>query len=291
MRKTLSDRQEVAHYWANKVQSEGKARNVFFVGDKIYSYGHHFCIARHVPGFVVFTTAGYSSSTGQHKSIVSSACAHIPRVYCNDPSGSAHNNKAAALRKVENALIEGEKKGIRESTREKCKAQALQYAETFNAYLAALPKIERTEKPINTAKLDQFRAAMLRQEKREAKAREKAKIEQAEKEREYLADWRSDLTMYTQNMRNLTAALRLNGDNVETSHGANIPVSDALRLWPVILRVKTGSKDYEPGMPIGAYRLTQIKTDGSIVVGCHNIAFSEIEAIAEKLGLLETVEA
>lgn len=50
MRKTLSDRSEVAHYWANKVQPEGKAGNMFYVGDKIYSYGYHFCIARHVPG-------------------------------------------------------------------------------------------------------------------------------------------------------------------------------------------------------------------------------------------------
>lgn len=286
MRKVLKDRQEVAHYWANKVQSEGQAGNVFFIGDKIYSYGHHFCIARHIPGFVVFNTSGYSSSTGQHKSIVLNACHHIPRVYCINPDGSAKNNRDSALRQVENALIAGEKKGIRQTTIDKCKAQALHYAEQFNAYLSALPKVERVGvKPIDTAKLDQFRAEMVKQQKREAKAREKVQIEQAKKQADYLADWRNDRTMHTMGMHALPVALRLSGDIVETSHGAEIPISDALRLWPVIQRVKGGEKDYTPGMPIGAYRLTQIKTTGDIVVGCHNIPFAELEAISKLLGL------
>jgi hypothetical protein len=74
---------------------------------------------------------------------------------------------------------------------------------------------------------------------------------------------------------------------VETSAGAIIPLDAALRLWPVILRVMKGDKDYEVGMALGHYRLTQIRTDGSIKVGCHDIAFDEIEGIAKQLGLLE----
>jgi len=235
--------------------------------------------------YVVFTNSGYSSSTAKHKSIVLNACNHITRVYCSNPDANAYTNKNAALRQVENALIASEKKGIRQTTIDKCKALALHNAEQFNTYLAALPKAERTEKPINTAKLDQFRAAMIRQQKREAKAREKAQIEQAKKQAEYLADWRNDPTMRTIGMHGLPVALRLSGDIVQTSHGAEIPVSDALRLWPVIQRVKGGEKDYTPGMPIGNYRLTQIKTTGDIVVGCHNIPFSEIEAVSKLLGL------
>lgn len=46
MRKVLKSTDEVMHYWANKVQSEGRAGNVFFEGDKVYSYGRHFVIAR-----------------------------------------------------------------------------------------------------------------------------------------------------------------------------------------------------------------------------------------------------
>jgi hypothetical protein len=78
---------------------------------------------------------------------------------------------------------------------------------------------------------------------------------------------------------------------VETSFGAEIPVADAERLWPVIQRVMSGDKDYDVGMELGGYRLTKIRRDGSIVVGCHDIAYSEIERIAQQLGLMETAAA
>ena len=42
MRKVLKNHDEVAHFWANKVQNGGKASNMFFEGDIIYSYGYHF---------------------------------------------------------------------------------------------------------------------------------------------------------------------------------------------------------------------------------------------------------
>jgi hypothetical protein len=36
---------------------------------------------------------------------------------------------------------------------------------------------------------------------------------------------------------------------------------------------------------VGHYRLTKIRGDGSMVVGCHDIPYSEIEMIARQLGL------
>lgn len=285
MRKTLSDRNEVAHFWANKVQSEGKAGNMFFQDGKIYSYGHHFCIARHIPGAVVMTTRGYSSSTRQHISKVRSAARHLRTVYAYDPSESATRNRAESMGQINNVLTLNEKKSIRQTTIDKNKAHALHIATQFNDYLAALPKAERTVKPINTAKLDQFRALMIKEQKAKERAREKEIAKRAKAEIEYMADWRKDCTMYTQGMYSLPVALRLNGDSIETSKGARIPVSDAIRLWPIILRVKSGNKDYQPGMAIGHYRLTQIKTSGDLVVGCHDIAFAEIEAMSKLLGL------
>lgn len=284
MRKTLSDRSEVAHYWANKVQPEGKAGNMFYVGDKIYSYGYHFCIARHVPGFVVMTTRGYSSSTGQHIAKVRQAARHLATVYCVDPDASAGANREQSTIRINNALIASEKKGIRQTTIDKCKGEALHHAEQFNAYLAVLPKVERVGvKPIDTAKLDQFRAAMVRQAKAEARKRAQAIKAQAIEAAAHLIDWRNGGIAY--GLHSLPVALRLNGDNVETSYGARIPVADALTLWPIIERVRKGTRDYTPGMPLGVYQLTQIKQNGDIVVGCHNIAYSEIASMSIALGV------
>lgn len=78
---------------------------------------------------------------------------------------------------------------------------------------------------------------------------------------------------------------------IETSRGAEIPVEAAKRLWPVIQRAMAGERDYEVGMDLGGYRLTKIRRDGSIVVGCHDISHSEIQRIAQQLGLMEEVPA
>lgn len=46
MRTVLRHTNEVCHYWANQIQPEGRAGNVYFDGPRIYSYGRHFCMAR-----------------------------------------------------------------------------------------------------------------------------------------------------------------------------------------------------------------------------------------------------
>ena len=56
------------------------------------------------------------------------------------------------------------------------------------------------------------------------------------------------------------------------------------------MRVVGGTKDYEVGMDLGGYKLTKIRRDGSIVVGCHDIPYAEIEGVAKELGLLKVEE-
>lgn len=145
MRINLKDRQQVAHYWANNVQSEGKAGNIFFKGEKIWSYGEHFCIARRLPGgMFAITIRGYSPSTKQHISIVRKACPFNQIVYCNDPNESASVNITAARVAINDAIAESETtRRIQQKTRYGHKARALRLAEQANAYLAALPKNER----------------------------------------------------------------------------------------------------------------------------------------------------
>lgn len=299
MRKVLKNSAEVFHFWANQVQPEGKAGNVYFNGPNVYSYGAHFCIARILPsGAAAFTTRGYSPTTSGHVSEARSAARHLRIVYCNDPSDSAGLNMRHARNAIADALNSAEKPRIRQTTRDAHKARALQIAEQANAYLAALPETERgTETPIDTAALEAVRATLIA-------AAAAAEVIRAEQHAARLADlqasldqWRNGEIIARTGLYALPPALRLSYregykteagyQTVETSHGAEIPVADAIKLWPIILRVKAGTKDYTPGTPLGNYQLTQIRTDGSIRVGCHDIAFSEIEAMAEKLGLLE----
>ena len=82
MRKTLSNSREVAHVWAQQKQSEGKSGNMFFEGDTIYSYGHHFPIARFArPDTVLFTSKRYSVSTAKHISYTRGALGGEIRIF------------------------------------------------------------------------------------------------------------------------------------------------------------------------------------------------------------------
>ena len=78
---------EVARRFANG-HTSGSSQHVFIDGDRIYSYGRHFCIARRVNGVVLLTTRTYSSSTAKHVHYVWSAlagtCSEIVRCYNPD---------------------------------------------------------------------------------------------------------------------------------------------------------------------------------------------------------------
>lgn len=285
MRRVLSNHHEVAHFWANQVQAEGRADNMFFEGSHIYSYSRHFCIARILPsGTVVFTLLDSSTSTSRHKSLARRAVSHRDIVYANDPDNSASLNREAAVRNVEAALEAANKPRIRQATIDRCQQEALHCAEQFNAYLAALPEGERAGvAPIDTSNLESVRQ-QLAEEARRAAERE---AERALKRQAELADrlqaWLGGALDY--GLHELPIALRISGDVIETTKGAEIPLDDARRLWPVILRTMRGERDYEVGMNLGHYRLTRIRRDGSIVVGCHDIRHAELARIAEQLGL------
>ena len=70
----MATHQQVAIRWIAGHDTSAKGYAVFFEGDTIYSYGHHFAIARIVKtdtGTVcLFNSEGYSVSTAKHKTIV-----------------------------------------------------------------------------------------------------------------------------------------------------------------------------------------------------------------------------
>ncbi len=298
MRKILRNSSEVFHFWANKVQSEGRAGNVFFDGDKVYSYGSHFCIARHLPtGAVAFTTRSYSPTTSGHVSEARSAARHLRKVYCNDPSDNARVNMQHARNAIRDALSDAEKPRIRQTTRDAHKARALHIAEQANAYLAALPEIERgTDQPIDTGALEAVRESLNAIERARAQIAAEQQAARVADLQESLEQWRTGFIHSHTHLSYLPVALRMGYREqykgaagyqvIETSHGAEIPVDAAKTLWPVIQKIRAGGADWlAPAgrMRVGDYVLNTIRADGSIVVGCHDIPYSEIEAIAKLL--------
>lgn len=97
---------DIAHAFAYGA-TEGHTGNwnLFIEGDCIYSYGHHFCIAKRVGrGTVLITTQTYSKSTARHIGYVRSATYHYDHIYCYDPDASHGENQRRFLEEIKELL-------------------------------------------------------------------------------------------------------------------------------------------------------------------------------------------
>jgi hypothetical protein len=83
--------------------------------------------------------------------------------------------------------------------------------------------------------------------------------------------------------------LRVNGEDIETSLGARIPLAAAPMVWNLVQRA-IGHGGFEPShalgrLKLGDYPLDRIDADGTLRAGCHVIPYSELEVMARRLGL------
>ena len=294
--KNLKTTALVFHAWAHQAYPSARSNSVSYEGNKLYSYAA--CIAKlHDNNIVIFADRTWSVTTSSHQSDARQATSHMKRVYCRDPEASPQANKvyiedriARLLKSIPTPVMT--KKGVEAvnsvKARERTQACALSLVKQCNDYLAVVaPEIEQ----INTLTLNNYKVLLERREAEEKMYREAAEKAAALAAVERLEKWRAhDPHVRTSNLHALPAALRLSPDNewVETSHGANIPTRDALKLWPFVQRVKREGKDLSltGGIKLGHYKLDSISKEGNIVVGCHKIAYAELEMMAKKLELI-----
>lgn len=99
-----------------------------------------------------------------------------------------------------------------------------------------------------------------------------------------IAAWRAG-TPGANPPRDVGPLLRLERSEIVTSWGARVPVAVAPGLWRAVnaVRASGAAQDVTPPQQVGSFRLERIEADGAIVVGCHVIAFAELENIARCL--------
>lgn len=87
--------------------------------------------------------------------------------------------------------------------------------------------------------------------------------------------------------------LRRKGDKLETSQGANVPWSDALRAFIAAQGIRLGRYSEIPrdsngglsypqgeGPRVGYFRIDRIDPDGTMYAGCHTLRWSEMQRLA-----------
>lgn len=276
MRNVLANSREVYHYFANKIQSSGRAGNCSYALPRAYSYAA--CIGQHFPQGVALSSGKWSVTTSGHQSDLRQACSALTRVYVPSPdsvSASERQVRITVARLLERA-------SVAKSKRDQYLGEALHQVEQFNTFAAWNESPVRIDAPVtDTAALAAIAVAVKAEASRVLAIRKERAALAAMDSAEKFQAWRAGRAVNLP--YGLDVVLRVKGDLIETSKGASIPVADAPKLWKLITRVMRGDRDYEIGQPVGVYQLTKIRRDGSIIVGCHDIAHSEIQAIAVQL--------
>ncbi len=304
MKTVFSSHSEVAHVWAQQKQDEGRANNIFFEGDTIYSYGRHFPIARFVkPDVILFTTRSYSTSTSGHCSMVQSAIGRgITILSVFNPCATCENQHIKNLDNIRVNMEELDEKRIRATTYGyRHIKESIARLNTFRAYVKLFRiKSKLPSKLRKVFNMDDEALQIILDEERVEfdKYREQENIEAAErakkaeiKAQEVLRLWiAGEPVRVPYGLSN--SYLRIKGDDIQTSQGARIPLKNAALIWAFIQsKLGTGYKAADNGDSLERrvnaffhpYEVREITLDGDMLIGCHSIPYSEFERMAKEL--------
>lgn len=296
--KTVFNSRQTVHVWASQIQKAGRnsTRSIFFQGPSIYSYGHHFEMARFAQGddgapVVLITTRHYSVATTRHLSYVHRGISQYVSFVV--PSFTDHaENITHLVQAVRNEKGRLERARVHLSFHQMNKfIEAVQgYYKTFRSQIDEKDIESSVTQDLSTILSDNFlsnnwisayderrKRAEAEQEKKEAlrsaiweeRARQAAIKEQAE-----LDKWKAGES--SQRYFSSTA-LRISGDKVETSRGAEVPTIEARMLY----RMLKSGKDIV-GCRVGYFTVSQV-TETDVHIGCHVIPMTEVERIGSLL--------
>jgi hypothetical protein len=277
----------VAHLWANKSQDSartaGRSR-LYFMDDTIYSYGSHFPVARHVTrkgnSAVLLTTRSYSATTASHKSMVASACRHLTVFHVADVTSSHPQFTEYSARYK--ALVG---KYAKARQRKPEHLDALRHlVEEANQFAKFFGLRSRLTLPDDlTAMVAQCKAM----EKRDLERKHREQQKHERKQRELIERWMNGEPINLGWTYIGPVRLRINGETLETSKGAEIPVSHAIKAYRIIKQLRRRGETYERNghtIHLGQFTLDRVDETG-VTAGCHHIEWSEVERIATLLGV------
>ncbi len=316
---------EIDHIWAHQKAPYGRCtgKRVFFRGAVIYSYGDHFPMARLLlkkgkPAAVLITTRTYSTTTAGHLSDVRSAVRHLPAFYVHDVTETDHRKNLKQFREriaAAAVLVTKGKAATLSHLRELDRVilEADRYAEYFGLATRHGYPTGFDAAAHRTRGEAELRKQVERADARAAREREKLAELVTAYRAEYparLAEYEAELAAWVAGEKSAfprkpadpddkrfdprhrydygsadRVRLRVRGSRIETSRGVVFEVEAAKPLLLLVRRQAAGEVTY-PDMEVGGYRGVRIDyQEKTVSVGCHTVAFAEVERIAQGLGL------
>lgn len=293
--KTVFSPKEVPHIWAQRSQPKGRnsEETIFFEDDKIYSYGHHYLMAMfHGQSLVLMNENNYSPTTVGHKSGCWQAIDHtkykVIDVPSPDPFTKPHHVKNLGY--FEGVILDCIQKQKR--------ARIADYmSEANNKASAALCYIEhfKVKKHLTARQKRLFYSTDLALDsKTDVERIEKAKANKAANEKrkfnKALKEWRTGESNWLPGSYNQDSKMRVVGDQLETSQNIKIPLTEAKRIFDIVIKCKQEKREFVAnGKRITIFKyydLDYIRTNGDLKAGCHSIKWKESEMLAKSQGWL-----
>lgn len=306
MKTTFSNNSEVCHIWANRIQKEGKANNIFFKDDVIYSYGNHFELAKFIEfegkPYLFVNTYSYSVSTAKHQNHVRRSLNRnlFDEVFYFDFKKSSYWHSynfeltQNDLTLIITSLIKEAKGLFNQQIRANSNTHFNQEAtnkiqlafKLFNTFASIFENKEHINNLFDDIELKDLELKASAKVKlidelrplKEARKQELLATKEAretERQQKVLDKWLNgsiNTTLY-----NLPVYLRIKGDVIQTSHGAIVPLKEAIEAFK---NINKGINII--GTNIGVYEVNEVN-EVFIKIGCHKIEFKNVQTFMNSL--------
>lgn len=274
MKRKFSTIEDCIHTYAQFSQDQGESGNVFFYGNTLYSYGHHFPLAHKTQNdkgqtAVLLNGRTYSNSTTRHQQITQAATRQyrqivsygLDRYSGADQDGHRRNESHYILefRGIAEKLAVSRKPAIYIEQARSLNDQAFEY---FN-FFSLTPSKEYQQAYQQATEVSEELKAKVKAQQAEILAQKKARaIDEAKAYEVKVQEW---ITGERQSLypRPKIDILRRSGDQVETSQGVKMTTQEAKAIHLQLVRheLKAGDQVLD--------RYTVSKVNGTVKIGCH----------------------
>jgi hypothetical protein len=292
---------QVAHIWANQSKTIAKGSNFFFNNKSIYSYGHHFEVARLVQTekgnktIALFEPRTYSVSTSKHQSYARNAVHGLHESFnFNLPTHDlTRDDFLRAFNRFGNIVIDSLKKSKRaRKYKDWHIREAVEAVVQWNQLKAYFPTLTKGMKKLKTLDLDQINKLVESEKKQKAIEAKKRKMILDNEIKLWLNHDINHLphdskTMIRQKAKRVITEsgnapeIRLL-DEVETSRGASVPLDHARLFFNAIKRFEKNPNDCNNHFRVGHFTLDKLTEKGA-KIGCHLLEWKEINRFAKAM--------
>lgn len=310
--KYVVNNKQVPHLWANQFQERAQGNgSISFTGTVLYSYAAaigNLVTAPNGERVALLISRTWSVTTSSHQSAARSAVSHLTN-FTVPNIGAYHANvdHGANLEYLTKNFQENVRASYRKRTfTEWAHSSLVEQANNITAYarvftLDGAPSAQDMTDQLNALAAfhdtpDKRAKRALRQANTEAeKAAQKLAVDAARaaaqiKITEWRAGLRNDIPGAYRTDDNGGALIRIRGDVLETSRGAEVPLEHAKRLFKRLIACREAGQEWHRNgatIHVGHFQVDHINADGSFVAGCHRFSWPEIERAAITAGVLE----